>query len=437
MSWLDFFQTTQTLKHTFGRGINAKIAKNEEELFIKSSEAFEKKNILDAYELFFKSLINYKNEISNNNIQYVRSEDELHFSIFQGCAKVSGKITKENLYAQAIIVKKESASVALKRYILERNYQLTYAYYFTNDENIMLKLYYDNITMSPQKIFFPLREIALNADFDKEHIKSEFVNIGLEDIYHVKPLEETEAKLKYNFLHQWIEEVENKVLTLPSNDNASMQAFLYLDLLFKVDYLLVPKYMIYQKLSKHILEYFSQENSNIEAKNEEIKEYVQKLKNIDFEEFTQNFYNANYTFNPIEKSSYEDIINFINESLNKIRWYKNNRYNQIIPTIYNYISFYTLYNYGLNPVLRELFHLLVEVQNSNFFEKLEYKTLYSIETQTFSKKSIISKVDTIINNYQARFKELESFSEELNFSSLNDFSNSFFLQIQNLNFEEI
>ena len=437
MSWLDFFQTTQTLKHTFGRGINAKIAEDEEKLFIKSSEAFENKEILEAYELFFQSLINYSNESSNNNINFVRSEDELHFTIFQGCAKITGKITKESLYAEAIIVKKSNANVALKRYILERNYQLTYAYYFTNDENIMLKLYYDNITMSPQKIFFPLREIALNADFDKEHIKSEFLNIELEDIYHVEPLEEKEAQLKYDFLHQWIEELESKVLTLPSNDNASMQAFLYLDLLFKIDYLLVPKYMIYQKLSKHILDYFSQENSNIESKNEDIKEYVQKLKTISFEDFTKNFYNANYTFNPTEKSSYDDIINFINESLNKIRWYKNNRYNQIIPTIYNYISFYTLYNYGLNPVLRELFHLLVEIQNPYFFEKLEYKTLYDTKTKTFSKKNITSKIDTIINNYQLRYKELESFSEELNFSSLNEFSNSFFLQIQNLNFEEI
>ena len=437
MSWLDFFQTTQPLKHTFGRGINAKIAKNEEELFLKSSEAFENREILQAYELFFQSLINYSNETSNNNITFIRSEDELHFTIFQGSAKVTGKITKENLYAEAIIVKKSNASVALKRYILERNYQLTYAYYFTNDENIKLKLYYDNITMSPQKIFFPLREIALNADFDKEHIKSEFRDIVLEDIYHVELLEEKEAKLKYDFLHQWIKEVEDKVLTLPSNDNASMQAFVYLNLLFKIDYLLVPKYMIYQKLSKRILEYFSQENSNIEAKNEEIKEYVQKLKKISYEDFVQNFYNANYTFNPTEKSSDEDIVNFINESLNKVRWYKNNRYYQIIPTIYNYISFYTLYNYGLNPVLRELFHLLVTVQNPSFFEKLEYKTLYDEKTKTFSKKNITAKIDTIINNYKTRYKELESFSEELNFSSLNEFSNSFFLQIQNLNFEEV
>jgi len=437
MSWLDFFQTTQTLKHTFGRGINASISKNEEELFIQSSEAFERKDILNAYELFFESLINFTDDKANNNITYIRTEEELHFTIYQGCAKVKGKITKENLYAEAILVKKEDANVALKRYILERNYQLTYAYYFTNDAYISLKLYYDNITMSPQKIFFPLREIALNADYDKEHIRSEFSDIELEDVAHIKPLNENEAQIKYDYMHKWIEAVEEKVSMLPSNDNASMQAFIYLNLLFKIDYLLVPKYMISQKLSTKILEYFAQDTSNIESKNEELKTFVEKLKKIDFEEFNKNFYNANYTFNPSEKSSYEDIITFINESLTKIRWYKNNRYNQIIPTIYRYIAFYTLYNYGLNPVLRELFHLLVEVQNPKFFKDLEYKTLYKEESNIFKTKAITTRVDDIITNYQARFKALESFSAELNFSSLNEFSNSFYQQIQNLNFEEI
>lgn len=437
MSWLDFFQTTQTLKHTFGRGINANISSHEEELFLASLEAFEKQEILKAYELFFESLINYTNEKANDNITYQKTDDVLNFTIYQGCAKVTGSITEEHLKAEVIIIKKEIASVALKRYILERNYQLTYAYYFTDDKFIKLKLYQDNITMSPQKIFFPLREIALNADYDKEYIMSEFSDISIEDISHVSKLDTQESKIKYDFLQEWIEKAKAKIILLPSNDNASMQAFIFLHLLFKIDYLLVPKYMVAQKLSKSILNYFAQDITNIEFKNEEIKEYIDELQKISFEEFEKNFYNANYTFNPTEKSSYDDIINFINESLTKIRWYKNNRYNQIIPTIYKYIAFYTLYNYGLNPVLRELIHILVEVQNPEFFEKLEYKPLYDINIKTFSKKIILSKIDTIIANYQNRYKSLENFTQELNFSSLNEFSNSFYLQIQNLNFEEI
>lgn len=438
MNWLNFFDTKTTHKrHPFGRGTNASVSPNEEEFFKNSYEAFEKHDILNAYDYFIKSLENYSDDTPNQNTTTKIDGDKLHFEIYQGCAKITGVITKENFYAEVIMVKKSDASVALKRYILERNYQLTYAYYFSDDEYIKLKLFHDNITMSPQKIFFPIRELALNADFDKEHIKSEFPDIELEDIKHLKPVDDKELRIKYDFLHQWIDELDVKILTLPSNDNAGMQAFLHLNILFKIDYLLVPKYDIYHKMSKKIQAYFGDENNSIESKNEELKKYLLKLKSMEFDEFKGKFYNAKYTFNPTEKTSLEEVSNFINESLTKIRWYKNNRYNQIIPTIYNYIVFYILYNYGLNQVMRELLHTLVEIQNQNFFNQLEYPTLYNQESETFSKKAIISRIKEIIEPHQARFKELEPFGEELNFSNMNEFSNSFYLQINNLNFEDI
>ena len=46
MNWLDFFQTAKsTCDINFGRGINASINPEEEELFYKSYEAFEKKGL--------------------------------------------------------------------------------------------------------------------------------------------------------------------------------------------------------------------------------------------------------------------------------------------------------------------------------------------------------------------------------------------------------
>lgn len=345
-------------------------------------------------------------------------------------------MTQESLYAEAVLVKNRNANVALKRYFLERNYQFTYAYYFSDTEYLKLKLYFDNITMSPQKIFFPLREIALNADHDKEYIKSRFPEITLEDISHIKALDTQEAQIKYKYLQKWIEELEERRILLPSSDNVSMQAYLYLELLLEIDYLLVPKYRIAQKLTKKVLEYYMQESANVELRIEELRRYIEKLKAISFEEFSQNLYNANYTFNPTDKSSTDDVMTFIAESLIKVRWYKNNRYYQIIPTIYRYIALYTLFNYGLNPVLRELFHLLVEIHYSELFEELGYKILYNKESESFVKKSIVSRIDEIINNYNGRYKFLEAFGNQLNYNSLNDFSNSFYLQLQELNFEE-
>ena len=437
MSWINFFENRVELHHSFGRGTNANISPDEEELFNKSYEAFENNEALDAYEYFLNSLQNYQDETPNKNISITRDEKSLNFELFQGTAKIVGTITDKTFYAEVIIVKKEDANVALKRYILERNYQLTYSCYFTDSEYIKLKLFYNNITMSPQKIFFPIRELALNADFDKERIISEFDGVKLQDIGHIKDINRDDLEIKFKFCQLWIEELETRVSTLPSNDNTGMLAFLYLNFLFKIDYLLVPKYKIYQKTTKKIQEYFGEENSSIEAKNEELKSYITKLKKMDFKEFSQNFYNAKYTFNPIEKSSYEEVINFINESLIKIRWYKNNRYNQVIPTIYRYIAFYCLYNYGLNQVQRNLLHLLIKIQNSTFFEELEYKVHYNKENDSFSKRAIISNIEDIIQKRQTHFKSLEAFGDKLNFSSMNEFSNSFYTQLKHLNFEEI
>lgn len=436
MNWLNFFETKTEIRHQFGRGINANLSKDEEDLFFRSYEAFEKKEILNAYEYFLRSLENFSNSLSNQNVIIKRQEDRLDFEIFQGSARVVGRITKENLYAEAILTKKSAANVALKRLILERNYQLTYAYYFSDEEYIKLKLFFDNITMTPHKIFFPLREIALNADFDKEYVKSEFTDIALEDIDHLHSVDEEELSLKYDFLHKWIDEIKTKIATLPSNDNAAMQSFILLYLIFKVDYLIVPKYSIFQRSSKKVQEYFSDENLSVDSKNEEIREYINELEKMSLEEFKTNFYDAKYTFNPAERTSHEEVEIFINESLAKIRWYKNNRYTQVLSVMYKYVALYLLYNYGLHPVTKGLLHILVEVQNPAFFKALGYETLYREETLSFSKKAIISKIENIISAYRDRFKMLKPFGDKLDYSSLNEFSHSFYLQLKNLDFQE-
>ena len=68
MGWLDFFETKTELKHAFGRGTNANLAEEEEDLFNKSYEAFESKETLTAYAYFLQSLQNYSNENANENI---------------------------------------------------------------------------------------------------------------------------------------------------------------------------------------------------------------------------------------------------------------------------------------------------------------------------------------------------------------------------------
>jgi hypothetical protein len=437
MNWKNLFVSKQQKHYSFGRGLNAEIAPDEEELFNKSSSAFEEKRYFDGYELFLNSLQNYTDGQKNNNISIIRNDEEIRFELLQGSVRIDAKITQEDFYAEVIMIKSNDASVALKRYLLERNYQLTYANYFSDTKHIKLKLFFKNETMNPQKIFFPIREMALNGDFDKEYIKSEFPNTPLADIDHIQTLQEEELEFKYTQMQEWIAKLEEKQRTLPSNDNSNMQAFLYLNLLFKMDYLLTPRYDIYHKTSVKIREYFSEEVSTIEAKNEEIKIYIETLKEMPFSTFKENFHQAKYSFSTLEKTSFEDVVTFINESLLKIRWYKNNRYPQIIPTIYQYIAFYTLYNYGLNSVVEKLLYLLVEIQNPSFFQKLDANDYYDEKKETLNKRLITSQIETIIKEGNTKYKFLENFSDELEFSSLNEFCNAYYKELVKLNFEEL
>jgi len=436
MSWFNFFHPKPHCTKSFGRGINADIVKNEEELFNKAYEAFEKKEILNAYEFFFNSLMNYKNGLSNENIILTKEKERLKFIIYQGSAKINGFTTNKKLYAEVTMVKAKNANVALKRYVLERNYQFTYINYCSDGNYIKLKLNLDNITMTPQKAFYPLRELALNADYDKEHMLSEFEQKELEDIEHIKKLDATELKVKYDFLHKWIDDLNEKIRSLPSDDSIGMQSFSYLNFLFKIDYLLVPKFKIYQELTKHLQDYFADDEILPEVKNAELAKYISTLEKLSFDEFCSNFYDAKYTFSQIEKSSYDEFINFIEESLIKLRWYKNNRHPQIIPTIYSYMALYALYNYGLNPPARKLLHLYTTVIYSDYFNALGCKGYYDNDKNKFLKSEIIDEIEDIISEYKHQYKLLKAFGDELDFTSLNDFSNSYFSALKNINFHE-
>ncbi|MDX1294707.1 MAG: hypothetical protein R3302_00470, partial [Sulfurimonadaceae bacterium] len=236
-----FFEHNEPLRHQFGRGINASIAPHEPELYNRAMMAFEEGRILDAYEDFLTSLQNFIDDEPTGNVAIRKEEGELHFELLQGSLIVKGRVTDKLFEASALIADASKCNVAIKRRLIERNYQLTYARYYIHDDKIYLKIYLDNTTMSPQKVFYPLRELALNGDYEKEYIISEFGEDGLLETSHILPMSDDEKRLKFRCLQEWIGEGQERIKHLPANDNAGMIAFTYLTLLMQIDYLLVPR----------------------------------------------------------------------------------------------------------------------------------------------------------------------------------------------------
>ncbi|MGA9046264.1 hypothetical protein [Sulfuricurvum sp.] len=421
----------------YGRGIHALPNPEERELFERASEAFIRGDILSGYEYFLSSLMHQESTFSLPHLSIERSEETLRFSLYQGYALIKGSVTPTSLEAYADIALSEKLHVAIKRRFLERDFQLTYCRFSEEIGVIKLSIRLDNATITPQKIFFPLREIALNADFEKEFIAGEFDESVLLDTGHLTLINPVKIESHYAFMHQWIQETKQSLIGLLSNDNTGMVSFSYLALLLQIDYLLLPHKKMAKNISEKINGYFLEDEKLTEDKNADLEQYLAELETMDIETFSTQFYDSAYTFSPFEQAMHDEIAAFIDESLNKVRWYKNNRSNYVISVIYRYISLYILYNYGLHPSLRALLHLHVEVYTSDFFKAAGETPLYDPLTRTFKEKLISQRIRESIEPYMSRYKGLQNFTEHLNYSDLDHFSQSFYLQIKNLDYTEV
>ncbi|MDD5052772.1 MAG: hypothetical protein PHO27_08610 [Sulfuricurvum sp.] len=419
----------------YGRGIHALPNPDEKELFEKASDAFIQGDILSGYEQFLTSLIHKELFLSHFTIE--KKEDSIHFILIQGCALIKGVITQKFCEAHADIARSKELHVALKRRFLERNFQLTYCRFSDVNGVIKLSIKFDNATITPQKIFFPLREIALNADFEKEFISSEFDESVLLDYDHILKIEPEKVIRLYSIMQKWIKETKQSLIGLLSNDNTGMASFSYLSLLLQIDYLILPHKKMAKNINEKINGYFIDDEKLTEDKNADLENYLNELETMNIESFSTQLYDSAYTFSPYDQAMHDEISAFIDESLNKVRWYKNNRTNYVISVIYRYIALYTLYNYGLHPSLRALFHLHVEIYTGDFFKDAGEIPLYDPITRTFKQALIDQRINEAIAPYTNRYKGLRNFSTLLNYSDLDHFSHSFYLQIKNLDYTEV
>ncbi len=421
----------------YGRGSHALPNPEEKELFERSTEAFMQGEILEGFDLFLRSLIRHDTLFPYPHLEIEKDEDSLRFHLYQGYALIKGTITSTSLEAHADIALSDKLHVALKRRFLERDFQLTYCRFSESNGVVRLSIKLDNSTITPQKIFYPLREIALNADFEKEFIAGEFDESVLLDTAHLETFPIEEIKSNYDFMQMWISQTRASLIGLLSNDNTGMVSFSYLSLLLQIDYLLLPHKKMAKEISETINGYFLDDEKLTEDKNAELERYITQLETMDIDTFSNQFHRCTYTFSPYEQAMHDEISAFIDESLNKVRWYKNNRSNYVIPVIYRYISLYILYNYGLHPSLRFLLHLHVEVTASEFFKSKGMVPLYNPQTKTFNQPLIFERIREAIEPYRERYKGLNNFGELLNYSDLDHFSQSFYLHIKNLDYTEV
>jgi hypothetical protein len=416
---------------TFGRFTDAFKPKAKIDLWSKCDKLFEEKKYTDSFDAFFE----YLKDDSVNNLSWKRENNHINFEFQQGSKTIHGSIDEHKISAQTRVAHFDKLSVSFMRRLMEMNYSLYYTRFAMKNDGIFIMFDSSVLDGSPRKLYYALKELAVRADKQDDLLVDDFSALKPVDMTGIEQLSAEEREIKYSYFKKWIEDTLKRISELKEESFSGAISYLLLDLLYKIDYLIVPEGTLENELEKMSWGYFTKDNKPFEEKNSEMKESFEKLLAKPKEEIIADFYRTKATFGIANPAPHQAVLDAINSNINNVKWYVDNKYDDIAWIIFEYMAGYSLFSYGLpNPDIK-LFNLLYNITQQDYFTALGFKEkYYDTASKKFDEQAIKNKIDEIVKEGSEQFPELKFNTGELKFDSMVSFLRSYITEMQKLNF---
>lgn len=424
-------ETEQAPKIPFGRYSDAYKSALQYAEWDKAVEAYESENYLQSLKHFFVFL---KNEASNN-VQFEEEAGVLHFEIIQGSKKIIGKSNSKIIEVEAKVAKTNGLQIGFMRQLMERNYDLKYSR-FALDENDDISIRFDTdlIDASPYKMYNALKEVAINADKLDDLLVDEYEMLAPINNQHIINSTEEERKVKLEFLHDWIKNILARARQLKTKELAAGEAYLLLDLTYKLDYLISPEGFMMETLERIHRQYFARDGRNLSEKCEHLQQEFHQILARSKEELEEEFYHTISTFGITTPINHDRVISFIDGELPNMEWYLRNDYEDIALAIPGYIAGYCMFEFAVPQPIKDLFQLYFEVVESDYFQALGFSTsFYNSKNGKFNKSALRQRFQQIVKDNRTTFPYIELSTSSLDFKHLQSFAYSFMMMVRQLN----
>jgi hypothetical protein len=397
---------------------------------------FEAEDYLAAYEAFFKYL---RDEREDNVRWQPRTEGGFDFEILQGSKRVTGVANAQKFVAEARIVKAQNLSVAVMRRLVESNFNLEYSRYALDEsDNLVIKFDSNALDASPFKLYYALKELAVNADKQDDLLLDEFGAL-LTPIDMGSKIELTEAErtIKHTFLVDKIStlfaEIENK--KLDGEKYPGGISYLLLDTAYRIDYLTTPEGFIMETIERIHRNYFSTESKTMIQKNALILAEFEKIKNRSKELTFNELYGTTSTFGILQPKQHDALVALIDGELPNRDWYEQNGHPGVALAVPSYIVGHALFTYSLPKPDRELLGLYYKIFEPDYFKSLNYTPQYlNVATGVFDQKAIKAAIKTITDNHLEKFPKLAPDLSLLDFKTASKFATSYLMVLRGLDF---
>ncbi len=414
----------------FGRYSDNNKTKEQLDQWKEAKKLFVDKKYLDALELFFK----YLKDNNIDNVSFKRDGDNATFEVYQGSKKIDGSINDVSFKASVPIAQMTKRTIPVLRKLLEKNYSLYYSKFYMEDDKLCLHIYNDLRAATPEKLYYALKEIALNADRLDDILVDDFETLKAVGTGHIEENSEAIRQVKYDFFKYWVDKTLAKIEALNPDTFAGGIAYMLLNLVYKMDYLLLPEGKLTEKMEE-INAVFWNNLKDMPAveRNNRMYNKLKELSAWDEEEVKKYFYKTKHTFSITKPTGFKNVISTIQETMKNVQWFQENGHFDISLEMLEYAFAYSQFSFSLPKPATELFDVVMQVNHNDYYKAMGHEEqLYDRATKQFNNDDIIEKIEDITEKNKKRYPHLVINAKAINFASLQAFNQSILSELVKL-----
>ncbi len=414
----------------FGRYSDHYRTKEQEDFWKTAVTSYEKQEYMESFRAFFQSL----QANGQDSIQFEEKDNALHFELLQGSKKVHGFANNEKFAAHAKVVHADRLNVGFMRRLLEHNHALKYSRLSLDDDNnICIKFDSYIIDASPYKLYAALKELSTSADKQDDLLADEFDMLHQIDSRHIIDLPEEEKKTKYSYIKKWTDSTFTRIEELDPNKFKIGINYLLLNLIYKMDYLVVPEGVMMETLEKCHHLFFAPDGKTPQEKSQSVVKELKEMVERPEQNFHKEMYRVPSTFSITAQAEHAQLAAMIEAEMPSMDWYLQNEYFDLAAAIAGFVSGHFLFYFRLPQPDREYLHLLFEILEPEYFKALGFEPhYYNKETKEFDKSAIKNEINNIAKANKERFPKLAPDTKELKYTNLPEFARSFLFMVKAL-----
>lgn len=427
------YDPTDGPEFNFGRYTDAYKSPENYAAWDKSLLAFEKGSYVESCEAFMAYLLDKR----EGNVKWKTEVGKLYFEFYQGSKRVTGFADDDQLRATARVAHLDANNADLLHRLTSMNYELKYSRFAIDDDGCLAIVFDTPVNdASPHKLYHALKEMALRADKQDDLLLEEFSEfLSATEITHLEELSVEDKERKLDFLRRRIQYVIDYLGQgkLNPEEQPGAVAYLLLDLVYRLDYLLIPEGHTMEALERMHRMYFAREDDQpVTYKNIRLLRELQHLLRRAPESFAEELYAGKSTFGITLPANHDRLVSLIDNELPNMDWYQDNGYVEVASGIPGYIVGYALFNYAVPPPDRSLLQLYYRVCEDEYFRELGFKQQFLDRDGRPARRAIRAAITDIISQYSDDYPRLRPGLSQLSFDNLMDFGRSYMLMLREL-----